>query len=809
MHAAVTNYIKLDSNGEYVTGAPIGVLRGGAQGWTLIYSDVKLDNSIEGKPIITTLPTQYSPDPRIYAGERENSEVKDEQRYILRDDSTDSKDNLRHDLSFAVTVGNSLTHSPLDGSRIVPVESPSARGFLVVAGDYQNVSREQEINEAEFQQTVDPEDLRVQEHRVHTPEDSQRYSNSYQHFDQEEEDLDPQDLSLQREIDEDIKHNINSSEEIDHQQSDFDNLRLHNNADEALFVNVQQECDDQSRLKSDSELLSPSELSPRSLAMIEASDYRLHDSNYQTFHSLNGRLSPQSYNGYSPMPSLQPLPPISTVSDKFSYAQTQHIHQNQLQHTAVSASFTVMQNGSLGLTMHGSPYSYEKMPPSPPPHYNQSNLAIGLIQQSSPLSPSAYSHSGMHSPKSLSPTGYDYTMRSSTTGCLDQPPSPAPLSPQSNSLNSPPHGLMSSYSMNAALNSTLQNINGLPPLSPNGVVVSPHTASPPLGSSVQQVNQLTRDLMPTSPTSPSQSVLTRDAMINSLSNISHQNGVSQSQHILSQNQVQYSNGSVGVVVASKSAPMTVVQSQNSNSGSSSCGDGEEINTKDLAQRISAELKRYSIPQAIFAQRVLCRSQGTLSDLLRNPKPWSKLKSGRETFRRMWKWLQEPEFQRMSALRLAVGGQQQQQHQPLPPPQQVYHQEIQVCKRKDDSMSSGEQSNPKKPRLVFTDLQRRTLQAIFKETKRPSKEMQVTIAKQLGLEPTTVGNFFMNARRRSMDKWREDQDPRSPSNSNIGCSDGGMTPSPTPSNANLASYDQSHIVTHATLAQLQLGMSSEL
>ncbi|KAB0366182.1 hypothetical protein FD754_010338 [Muntiacus muntjak] len=77
-----------------------------------------------------------------------------------------------------------------------------------------------------------------------------------------------------------------------------------------------------------------------------------------------------------------------------------------------------------------------------------------------------------------------------------------------------------------------------------------------------------------------------------------------------------------------------------------------INTKEVAQRITAELKRYSIPQAIFAQRILCRSQGTLSDLLRNPKPWSKLKSGRETFRRMWKWLQEPEFQRMSALRLA-------------------------------------------------------------------------------------------------------------------------------------------------------------
>lgn len=36
-------------------------------------------------------------------------------------------------------------------------------------------------------------------------------------------------------------------------------------------------------------------------------------------------------------------------------------------------------------------------------------------------------------------------------------------------------------------------------------------------------------------------------------------------------------------------------------------DMDELNTKELAQKISAELKRYSIPQAIFAQRVLCRS----------------------------------------------------------------------------------------------------------------------------------------------------------------------------------------------------------
>ncbi|XP_042334732.1 one cut domain family member 3 [Sceloporus undulatus] len=177
--------------------------------------------------------------------------------------------------------------------------------------------------------------------------------------------------------------------------------------------------------------------------------------------------------------------------------------------------------------------------------------------------------------------------------------------------------------------------------------------------------------------------------------------------------------------------LSVPGAQASSSSGGGGGQVEEINTKEVAQRITAELKRYSIPQAIFAQRILCRSQGTLSDLLRNPKPWSKLKSGRETFRRMWKWLQEPEFQRMSALRLAA------------------------CKRKEQEQQKDRNLQPKKQRLVFTDLQRRTLIAIFKENKRPSKEMQMTISQQLGLELNTVSNFFMNARRRCMNRWQEE------------------------------------------------------
>lgn len=65
-----------------------------------------------------------------------------------------------------------------------------------------------------------------------------------------------------------------------------------------------------------------------------------------------------------------------------------------------------------------------------------------------------------------------------------------------------------------------------------------------------------------------------------------------------------------------------------------------------------------------------------------------------------------------------------------------------------SLGDPDQPSNKRPRLVFTDIQKRTLQAIFKETQRPSREMQQTIAEHLRLDLSTVANFFMNARRRS-------------------------------------------------------------
>ena len=76
---------------------------------------------------------------------------------------------------------------------------------------------------------------------------------------------------------------------------------------------------------------------------------------------------------------------------------------------------------------------------------------------------------------------------------------------------------------------------------------------------------------------------------------------------------------------------------------------EELDTLDITRRVSEELRRCNISQALFAQAVLGRSQGTLSDLLRKPKPWAQLKSGRETFAKMRQWLMEPEKQRLAYL----------------------------------------------------------------------------------------------------------------------------------------------------------------
>ncbi|KPP64877.1 hypothetical protein Z043_116739 [Scleropages formosus] len=92
----------------------------------------------------------------------------------------------------------------------------------------------------------------------------------------------------------------------------------------------------------------------------------------------------------------------------------------------------------------------------------------------------------------------------------------------------------------------------------------------------------------------------------------------------------------------------------------------------------------------------------------------------------------------------------------------------ACKRKEQDQGKLERNQgPKRTRLVFTDLQRRTLMAIFRENQRPTKDLQLTISQQLGLELSTVSNFFMNARRRNLDRWADEGRPSSTGSSGSG------------------------------------------
>ncbi|CAG5130939.1 unnamed protein product [Candidula unifasciata] len=295
-------------------------------------------------------------------------------------------------------------------------------------------------------------------------------------------------------------------------------------------------------------------------SMIDSSEFRSQMGDV-TYHTLNGRMSPSySPNNYATLTPLQPLPPISTVSDKFSHVNVTGPN--------VSGSFTLMpQNNGLGaglmdMAAYGHRY-HEKL--------TMAGVSMNMGPTLGATAMTMMSGNNLNYQQSLGSYGYIQN------GLVSPKSEPKMASPDSyvDSYASSPMRIDHNTRLHSP-NSMMVSINGIH----SAPTPSPHSESP-----------------------------------------------------------QRERPGTSLDIQSKQQQQ---QQQ----------DIEEINTKELAQRISSELKRYSIPQAVFAQRVLCRSQGTLSDLLRNPKPWSKLKSGRETFRRMWKWLQEPEFQRMSALRLA-------------------------------------------------------------------------------------------------------------------------------------------------------------
>ncbi|KAM4808989.1 homeobox protein cut-like 2 [Rhinophrynus dorsalis] len=97
----------------------------------------------------------------------------------------------------------------------------------------------------------------------------------------------------------------------------------------------------------------------------------------------------------------------------------------------------------------------------------------------------------------------------------------------------------------------------------------------------------------------------------------------------------------------------------------------EVDTLDLTRQVKEKLAKNGICQRIFGEKVLGLSQGSVSDMLSRPKPWSKLtQKGREPFIRMQLWLTDQLGQGITqqpALSQGTASPSETQSSPSPPP----------------------------------------------------------------------------------------------------------------------------------------------
>ncbi|EFO89498.1 hypothetical protein CRE_18178 [Caenorhabditis remanei] len=145
-----------------------------------------------------------------------------------------------------------------------------------------------------------------------------------------------------------------------------------------------------------------------------------------------------------------------------------------------------------------------------------------------------------------------------------------------------------------------------------------------------------------------------------------------------------------------------------------------IDTKPLCGTVWSILKEYGISQTLFAQVVAQRRQGTMSDLLRNPRDWFKMKSGRDVYRRMYNWVRMAAHERLEIL-----------NRDTPP--------VEPRRKK---LTDG-----RSKRHTFKPEEKAMLQAVFARNERPDEDEMYEIAKQLDVKYDIIRIYFTNARRR--------------------------------------------------------------
>ncbi|XP_064831384.1 homeobox protein cut-like 1 [Oncorhynchus masou masou] len=89
----------------------------------------------------------------------------------------------------------------------------------------------------------------------------------------------------------------------------------------------------------------------------------------------------------------------------------------------------------------------------------------------------------------------------------------------------------------------------------------------------------------------------------------------------------------------------------------SVSDWEDMDTSEIARQIKEQLIQHNIGQRVFGHYVLGLSQGSVSEILARPKPWSKLTiRGKEPFHKMRQFLSDE--QNILALRSIQGRQRE-------------------------------------------------------------------------------------------------------------------------------------------------------
>uniref|UniRef100_A0AAZ3RUW2 DNA-binding protein SATB n=1 Tax=Oncorhynchus tshawytscha TaxID=74940 RepID=A0AAZ3RUW2_ONCTS len=89
----------------------------------------------------------------------------------------------------------------------------------------------------------------------------------------------------------------------------------------------------------------------------------------------------------------------------------------------------------------------------------------------------------------------------------------------------------------------------------------------------------------------------------------------------------------------------------------SVSDWEDMDTSEIARQIKEQLIKHNIGQRVFGHYVLGLSQGSVSEILARPKPWSKLTiRGKEPFHKMRQFLSDE--QNILALRSIQGRQRE-------------------------------------------------------------------------------------------------------------------------------------------------------